>query len=286
MLKRAIELAPNSDEGYRRLGDAFRSTKNQQEALAAYNRAIQLNPYYWFNYNALGGAALRFNRNEEAIRAFQKVIELEPDNPSGYRNLSVAYFNLGQFEKCIPVLQKSLELDQSAIGYTNLGTVYFYLKRYVDAVPMFEKAASLNPNSVENLGNLADAYRWANRPQQANATYQRAITAALKALTVNSRDANRMGQIAEYYAKKGDDAHALTFVRRARAIDPKDVTLMYVQAVVDTIGGRQQDALRNLEDALRKGYSLQDVRNDPELAKVQALPEFAKFAKSLPPETQ
>jgi eukaryotic-like serine/threonine-protein kinase len=282
-LKRAIDLAPNSDEGYRRLGDAFKSTGNEAEALAAYNRAIQLNPYYWFNYNALGSAALKFNQNDEALKAFQKVIELEPDNVAGYQNLSVAYFNLGQFEKCIPVLQKSLELDKSPISYTNLGTVFFYLKRYPEAVPQFEEAVRLDPQSVENVGNLADAYRWSGKTQQANATYERAIEVALKALAVNPRDSNRMGQIAEYYAKKGDNAHAQTFIRRARSVDSKDVTLMYVQAVVDEIAGREPDALRNAEQALKNGYSLDDLQRDPELAKLQLNPEFKAFLKSLPP---
>ena len=285
-LKRAIDLAPNSDEGYRRLGDAFKSTGNEAEAFAAYKHAIQLNPYYWFNYNALGSAALKFNQNDEALKAFQKVIELEPDNASGYRNLSVAYFNLGKFEECIPVLQKSLELDKNPISYTNLGTVFFYLKRYAEAVPQFEEAVRLDPASVENLGNLADAYRWSGKTQQASATYDRAIEVALKSLAVNPRDYNRMGQIAEYYAKKGDNAHALAFVRRGRAIDPKDVTLMYVQAVVDQIAGRDQDALQNVEQALKNGYSLDDLQRDPELAKLESLPEFKNFLKTLPPSVK
>ncbi len=277
-LNKAIALAPNSDEGYRRLGDAFRATGNKDDAIKAYNRAIQLNPYYWFNYNALGSAYLKFNDNPKALEAFRRVTELEPDNAAGYQNLSVVYFSMGDFEKCIPVLQKSLELDKHPIAYSNLGTAYFYLKRYDEAVPMFEQAVKLDPASETNLGNLADAYRWAGKTQQANATYENAIQAGFKALAVNSRDAARMGRMAQYYAKKGDTKHAFEFIRRARVIDAKDSSLVYAEAVIDWLAGKQ-DAAQKLEEALKAGYPLQAVQNDPELAKLQALPQFAQLAK-------
>jgi tetratricopeptide (TPR) repeat protein len=281
-LKKALDLAPNSDEGYRRLGDAFRANGDKDQALAAYNRAIELNPYYWFNYNALGSAYLKFNDNEKALTAFKKVTELEPNNAAGYQNLSIVYFNMGQFEQCIPVLKKSLELDKHPIGYTNLGTVYFYLKRYDEAVPMFEQAVKLDPGSENFAGNLADAYRWAGKTQQANSTYEQAVELGLKGLTVNPRDAARMGRIAQYYAKKGDKVHAADFIRRARAIDPKDATLMYKEAVVNWLAGKQEDALSNVKDALANNYSIQDLRSDPELAKLETLPQFAEISKQVP----
>ncbi len=53
-LDRALQLAPNSDEGYRRLGRAYLANGRKDEALKAYRKAVELNPYYWSNYNALG----------------------------------------------------------------------------------------------------------------------------------------------------------------------------------------------------------------------------------------
>ena len=282
VLKHAVELAPNSDESYRRLGDAFRAIGNKEEALNAYKQAIKLNPYYWFNYNALGSAELQFGDNDQALEAFKKVTELEPDKPAGYENLVAVYFNMGEFDKCIPISQKALEISKKPIAYSNLGTAYFYLKRYNEAVPMFEQAVQLDPGSEINLGNLADAYRWAGKAGQANATYGKAIEAGLKALAVNSRDAARMGRIALYYAKKGDKTRAADFIRRARSIDPSDGTIVYAQAVVAALAGDQQEALPALQEALSKGYPPQFVRSDPELTKMQALPQFADIMKQTP----
>jgi tetratricopeptide (TPR) repeat protein len=183
---------------------------------------------------------------------------------------------MGQFENCIPLLKKSLELDKHPIGYTNLGTVYFYLKRYQEAVPMFEEAVRLDPGSENLTGNLADAYRWAGKTHEANVAYEHAIELGLKGLTVNPRDAARMGRISQYYAKKGDKVHASEFIRRALAIDPDDATLVYDQAVVSWLADKQQEALNSLQEALAKGYSMQDVQNDPEVAKLLQLAQFAQ----------
>jgi len=288
-IKRALELAPNSDDGYRRLGDAFRAGNNKQEALAAYEKAIDLNRYYWFNYNVLGSACVKFSEYPRALEAFKRVTELEPGEVAGYQNLSAVYLSMGDYEKAVPILQKSLEIKKHSVGYSNLGTAYFYLKQYDKAVEMFKEAVNLDraggDASEIHLGNLADSYRWAGKTQEANATYDQAIAQGFKEVAVNPKDAARMGRIALYYAKKGDSSKAADLIRRARAIDANDATLIYTQAVVQWLGGRQGDALDSLRQALDKKYSLREIQSDPELSKLVVLPQFAELVKQLPQKT-
>jgi tetratricopeptide (TPR) repeat protein len=278
-LRRALELAPNSDEGYRRLGDAYRASGRKEEAIQAYQKGIEVSPYYWFNWNALGTAYYRFGDNQKALQAFQRVTELEPSNAAAYRNIGAVYFQQNKWNECVPAFQKSLELEQHSATYSNLGTAYFYLKRYDDAIKMFEKALEMKPNYELAVGNLADAYRWSGRKPEAMATYDKAIALAYKDLQVNPRAANTMGSLALYYAKKGDSAHALEFIRHARSIEPENISLVYNQAVVYCLAGRQTEALNVLEEALQKGYSLEEIKNDPELAELQKLPQFAQLLK-------
>src|SRR5260370_8009915 len=90
-------------------------------------------------------------------------------------------------------------------------------------------------------------------------------------------------------------------MRRGRALSPSDVNLIYDQGVVFAETGRTAEALKTLREALQKGYSLQQVKSDPELTALQNLPEFGKlvpqfskhnqapppspFRSSLPPPT-
>jgi hypothetical protein len=60
--------------------------------------------------------------------------------------------------------------------------------------------------------------------------------------------------------------------------------MIYDEAVVYTLTGRTGEALKSLREALQRGYSIQEVQKDPELATLQSRPEFARlvaeFSKS------
>jgi serine/threonine protein kinase/tetratricopeptide (TPR) repeat protein len=279
-LRRALELAPNNDEGYRRLGDTYRATGRQEEAIRAYEKAIEISPYYWFNWNALGSAYFRLGENQKALEAFQRVAALEPSNAAAYRNIGAVFFQQSKWNESIAAFQKSLEIEQHQVAYSNLGTVFFYLKRYDDAAKMFEKAVQMSPNYQLGIGNLADAYRWSGRTREAMAAYDKAIALAYKELQVNPRDANAMQHLAQYYSRKGDSAQALEFIRRAMSIDPANASLLYTQAVIYSSVGRQEEAFKLLREALQKGFPLQAAKNDPELDKLHTKPEFAQLLKN------
>jgi serine/threonine protein kinase/tetratricopeptide (TPR) repeat protein len=278
-LRRALELAPNSDEVYRRLGDAYRNSGMKTEAIQAYQKGIEVSPYYWFNWNALGTAYYRFGDNQKALDAFKRVIQLEPHNAAAYRNMGAVYFRQNKWNECIPAFQKSLEIEQHPMSYSNLGTAYFYLKRYDDSVKTFEKAAEMSPNDEQIVGNLADAYRWSGRKQDGLATYDKAIALAYKELQVDPRSATAMEHLSLYYAKKGDSGHALEFIRHARSIEPQNISLLYTNAVVFCLADRKQESLSALEEALQKGYSIEEAKNDPELGELQKIPQFAQLVK-------
>jgi eukaryotic-like serine/threonine-protein kinase len=276
-LDRALQLAPNSDEGYRRLGAAYLANGRNEEAFKSYQKAIELNPYYWSNYNALGLAYFNVGESDKALSAFRKISELEPDNSFGYMNIGAVYFRQGKYEECIPFIHKALKLQPSADLYSNLGTAYFFLKRYEEAVPMFEKAVEMNPNDELTMGNLADAYRWSSHADKAQATYDKAIALAYKVLQVNPRQAEAMNDLALYYAKKGDSTQALQFIRRARSIDPNNIQFIYNEAQVLTLANHPVEALKILRVAFQKGYSPKEARNDPELKSLEGRPEFNKL---------
>jgi len=279
-LTRALELAPNSDEGYRRLGEVYRNMGRKEESIRAYERAVQINPYYWENYNELATSYFQFGENDKALAAFKRVTELEPDNAAGYENVGSVYLQQGKWDQSIPAYQKALQLEPRYSTYSNLGTAYFYQKRFDEAVKMYEKAMEMNPNDQLATGNLADMYLWTGKKEKAMATFDKAIDLALKELQVNPRNATTMGYLALYYANKGDTNRALDFMHRARSIDANDSTLIYYQAIVDALSGRNQESLAALRDAFQKGGATpQQALSDPELKPVQALPEFDKLVK-------
>ena len=276
-LKRALELAPNSDDAYRRLGDAYLASGQADQAIGAYKNAVAANPYFWWNHNSLGKAYLELGDAAKAMEPFQKVVELASDNPIGYENIGTVHFRQGRWLEAIPHFQKGLSLAPDAPTYSNLGTCYFFLRRYDDSVKMFQKATEMAPNDEQIRGNLGDAYRWSGHSDQAAAAYDKAIWLAFQELQVNPRSASIMGDLALYYAKKGDARNALQYIQQARSINSGDVQLMYSEVQVKTLIGKPEEALKPLRQALEKGYSAQEAWNDPELQKLQALPQFSQL---------
>jgi tetratricopeptide (TPR) repeat protein len=284
ILNRALELAPNSDDAYRRLGVAYAKIGRENDAIRAYQKAIEINPYYWLNFSVLGAAYRKIGKFEEALKAYRRIIELEPNNVFGPLNVGVVLFSQGKYEECIPAFKRALEIQPMWDTYSNLGTAYFYLKRSQESVRAFEQAVQLSPNQEIAVGNLADAYRLAGQQEKSLATYDKAIALAYKELEVDPRNAAAMNSLALYYAKKGDAAPAARFIRRARATDGNNVEYIYNEAVVYALAGKKDEALKALRAAFERGYGMADALANPDLSMLQNLPAFrqllTEFARS------
>ncbi len=281
VLKNAVKQAPNSDEGYRRLGDALQANNTPQDAIAAYGKAIEINPYYWYNYLVRGNAYLKSGSDDEALVDYKRAAELAPNNPKPHSNIAAVYMQEGKWNDAIPSLTQATHIDPKSMqAWSNLGNAFFYLKKYDEAVQYYQKAVDLSPNSSMLMGNLADAFRSKGDKAQANATFDKAIALAQKEAEVNPRDTTTLGSLALFYAKKGSDQIAVQYIRRARAINDKDVSLMYNSAVINTLGGRPADAVSDLRDAVKNGYPVGQIKDDPDFQALASNPDFAALIKT------
>jgi tetratricopeptide (TPR) repeat protein/predicted Ser/Thr protein kinase len=278
-LKRGLQLAPNSDAGYRRLGNAYLDSGQKEEAIAAYKKGIGVNPYYWVLHIELGRAYFSIGQNEKALGEFKRVTELEPENVTGWDDLAGAYERMGRYQESIPAYRKSIELAPTWLAYSNLGYVYTVLKQYPQAIQALEKSVELGPYQELPVGNLADAYRYSGQKDKADVIYDKAIALAFQELQVNPQSTNAMGDLAEYYAKKGEPMRASEFIRRARGIDKKDVELIFSQATVENLASQPSDSIRTLRDALSKGYPVQEVESNPDFDNLKSRPEFQALVK-------
>ena len=151
-LQRAISLAPNSDESYRRLGDTYLVSGNSQQAIANFQKAVELNPYFWVNQDELGNAYFQLGNYPKALESFKQITVLEPDIDAGYENVGNVLLTQGKYEECIPYFQKALQIEPISSTYSNLGTAYFFLNNIANAAGMFEKAVALTPNDTLDYG--------------------------------------------------------------------------------------------------------------------------------------
>ena len=283
--RRALELAPNSAEGHRRLGRIYQDSGDKDSALEAFQRAVDLNPHDWNTQLQFARAYMNYGEIENAAQHYRRVTEQVPERAEGFQGLASAYLRMGDFARSEAAYKKALSIQERPANYSGLGLAYYLQGRYADAIRMCQKAIALSPKQELYYGNLGDAYRSSGKLAEARVAYRQAIALAHADLTTNPRSASSLGSLALYYAKLGEIGQGLDYIGRARGVDPKNVDLQYNEALVRTIAGQPEEAVKVLEQAIKGGYSwkmaaadpdLRPLRNDPQFRALEPLTERAR----------
>jgi serine/threonine-protein kinase len=268
-LSRARDLEPRNVEVLRALGDYYR-TEDPAKAEEMYRAALTAAPNDWRAHVSMGQWYYVGSKYQDAIKEWELARTLSPDNLLVLRNLGGAYHAVDRTDDAAAAFQRALEIEPSATIYNNLATMRFFQGRYADSAAAFEKATELNPTYYLYWGNLGDAYRWmAGQDQKAKEAFTTAIDLARKRLEPNPGDLALRCTLASYLAKRGDTGPALDQLRTIEAAPNRSPSDSYKAAVAYEILGRRDDALRNLERALKGGYSLTEITNEAEFIKLR-----------------
>jgi tetratricopeptide (TPR) repeat protein len=125
--------------------------------------------------------------NDQAIAAFQKQIEVNPYDEFAYNNLGRVYWNDRKYDDAVKAFNKQLEnnpLDKFA--HSNLGALYAEWHKYDLAVAELEKAVSLTPESGELQVSLGDAYLNLGQDDKALAAFDHAVELSATPLVWNN----------------------------------------------------------------------------------------------------
>jgi adenylate cyclase len=121
-----------------------------------------------------------------ARHKYQEAVALAPEYASAYAGIAWTYLIepwLGWSESpqqsialAMEYAQKCLALDESlSDAHAALGCVYLVMRQWDKAVEECELAVSLNPNSADNIVNLAMVFRTVGRVEEALALLNKAV---------------------------------------------------------------------------------------------------------------
>ena len=273
-LRRVLAARPSNDDAHRVLGDILASEGRPQEALDELQRAVSLRPSFWHNVDSLALFYLRSGKLDEAIAAFTRLTGLKPDDDAPYQQLGAAYQSKGDKVRARQNYEKSIALRPNPNSLTNLGMLLYAEGRYDDAGRRFSEAIRLSPKRPTYWRNLADTYAKLNRPADATAAYEKAVQLTEEALAVNPSDAVRLSQLGVYEAKLGRTGDAERHASAATRLNPSSPDVLYRRAVVLALNGQHDVAIRQLSEAISRGYSRQLALEDDDLARLRSLPAF------------
>ncbi len=259
----ALQMDSTSDDAYRGLGSAYEELGRIADAERVYRRAIAVRPQYWAGYNWLGSFLFGQQRYDEAVEAFKQVLVVAPDNIRGYANLGGTYIVLGRYTDAIPLLKRALAIRPSSDAYSNLATAYFFRRQFDEAARNYEEAVKLQQGNYVAWGDLAEAYYWAGKRQDAVSAYRRAIAGGDQALKVNPRDASLLGRLGLYHSMLGDHVQARQLIARALTLQPANPDLRVKAAIVALQAGRRDAALQWLARARTAKLPPSQIINNP-----------------------
>ena len=286
-LEYALTLEPGNAGAHRGLGDIEDAADRKDQAAERYERALASDATDWDLMNVRG--AISYDRAEyaDALVWYRRAADAVPDSANSYQLMGSAHYMLGDFASAAASFQRSIGIQPTDAAYTNLGTALFFQGRYRESVQAFERAVELAPSRAILWGNLADAYRWVpGNTAKSQEAYGRAIGRLRELLAENSGNVLNRSRLALYLAKSGDTKAALTELAKGPTLTATEVNTLFRGAVTYELAGDRINALAMLEKALDRGYSVTEVRMDPELTALRKDVRYhrliARFERTVP----
>jgi len=181
---------------------------------------------------------------------------------------------LGNFGAAETAFQKSIQLAPSYAAYANLGSLYNDQKRYADAAAATEKALAINGKDYRVWHNLTSDYTWLKQTDKAEAAAERELALLEARVKDSPKDARAQSSLAILYARKKIREKALIRIQAALSLAPEDPGVLVEAGETYEALGERREAISHVEQGLKRGYSLDDVKNDPWLVPVLSDPNY------------
>jgi tetratricopeptide (TPR) repeat protein len=160
----------------------------------------------------------------EAIEQYKSL----PPTASTMNKIGVAYHQMSDLPTAKKYYQRAIKMNRKyPDAVNNLGTIYYAYKDYGRAVSQYKKALALGPNTASFYSNLGTAYFARKQYQEASEAYQKAVSLDKDVFDHHSPNGELMQErtieehakfhyyLAKTFAKAGDTAHAIQYIRRS-----------------------------------------------------------------------
>lgn len=273
--RKSIQFDPAYPYPWYNIGLVMENTKRLKEAVPYYKKATELKPGYTDAWVNLIDALRETYQFEEAVTTCKKALELNPGSTNLWNNLGISYKSLDRNREAVEAYKKGLSIDsQNRYILYNLGLVYKTLRNYDEAVDCFIKTVQIDPQDDDNWERLMENLYWIQDKPKRVYWYE-------KRLELTPNDVDLTVQIGELYLDLNTPEKAIEYFRKSLKENSLDEMFGYYRlAVAYAAWNKTDEALKNLETALKKGYNyFYYIENNPYLEKLNDLPRYKELIK-------
>jgi serine/threonine-protein kinase len=231
-------------------------------AIVQFRQALTLDPGYAGASAALGLAFFekyRLTKDvsliDDARSACSRALTLNPRSPKGNVCLGVIHNGTGQYQAAVSDFQTAIDSDfNDDEAYRGLASAFLKLGRVQDAENTYQKAISIRPQYASGYGQLAHLYR-------REAKYTLAIAELKKAIELSPDDTRQWFSLGANYYYAGDYTRSIDALQKAITIRPSyqaysNLGLSYLAL------RRFPEAIASLEQAVAMGsHTIQTFGN-------------------------
>lgn len=284
---RAQNLDHNSTGALLGLADTYASVGRNREAEDLYKRASAMRPADWDGYFRLGAFYYDQRRFSEAANQFRRVIDLMPDHGPAHTSLATTLLSLGQQDEAEAEFKKSLALAPDYVAASNLGVIYYNQKRFAESAAMTEQALHSNDKDYRLWNNLAIAYEWLGQADKARQAFSQERARLEELVPLRPYDAEVHADLGAMYSQLRLGDKTRTQLNVALALSPDSASILSKAGEAYENLGERPLALQYFRKALQKGWTLEDLKMNPDLRSLLSDPSARRvLEKALPSTTQ
>ena len=278
-IQQALKLEPLDPDALLSEAAVYASMGQADRAESTYKKAAALRPHDWNGYYELGVFYYRQRRYTEAAAQFKHVLEITPDNAMAHATLGGMVQLLGKDAEAEQHLKRSLELQPSYAAYTNLGALYYRERRWAESVDMTRKALEINGSDWRAWSNLGIAYEWLNRKSDADVAARNELARLEEIAKVRTDDAEVQVELGLLYSREKVRDKAVPLIEAALARAPEDPSVLASAGEAYENLGNRDAALELVKKALDRGWTLEQLENDPGQKKLLLDSRFREIAR-------
>jgi tetratricopeptide (TPR) repeat protein len=188
-LDQVLNSYPNDPSLHFLKAQIYGYEQNPQGAETELRKALELDSNYLNAYSALGALFVNTKQEDRAIAEYQKIVDKRPDDPAAYTLIGMLYDARQDYKSAADNYRKALEKDQSAIiAANNLAWLYATVEgegNLDEAVRLAQGVVQKNPQ----IAGFVDTLGWVYYKKGLNSV---AVEQLQKAVALDDAAANRV----------------------------------------------------------------------------------------------
>jgi serine/threonine-protein kinase len=221
-----------------------------KKAAELYSKSYQLRP----SATLLNNTAFSYWREGALVKAEETingVLSLVPNNFKAIRLQANIWLLQGKLDKAIINYQNIVSQLNNGTDLTNLSLAYALNKQYEKSFEFARKALNQSPNHPVKLLNLADVEMLLGNAESAKVYYQKVIE-----ILIGKNEVKYLTNLAQAYAHMQQANLAITSLKQAQNLAPKNGEVSYAASIVYSLLGEKASAIYQVELALNENIGV------------------------------